>query len=105
MLYVGIKRLYYSNFYSEISDSRTAISYLKELPPEKLFNIGLELGLTFDTLKKLSTENFCEEMVTAWLSKEDGVANVGIPTWKFLGAILQKQNLSKVTEMIRKGVV
>ena len=88
-----------------MADSNTALGYLKELPPEKLFNIGIELGLTFDTLKKMDTDKFCEEMVTAWLSKKDGVANVGIPTWKSLGGILQKQNLSKVTERIRKGKV
>ena len=51
----------------------------------------------------MSTEKIHDEMVLAWLSKKDGVTNVGTPTWKSLGAVLQKLNLNQVTETIQKG--
>ena len=86
-----------------LGDSKTAIDYLKDVPIGSIVNIGLTLGVTFETLRKMSTEKIHEEMVIAWLSKKDGVATTGIPTWKSLGAALQKVNMSQITKVILRG--
>ena len=87
----------------ELSDVNMAIRYLNDLPVGRMVNIGLSLGLNYETLRKMSAEKIHNEMVKAWLTKKDNVATVGIPTWKSLGAALQDNNLSKVAETIRKG--
>ncbi len=86
-----------------LGDSETAMSYLEDLSIGDKINIGAGLGLTYETLRKKSTEKFHEEMVKAWLLKKDSVATVGIPTWKSLIAVLQEKNFTHVINRIHKG--
>ena len=88
-----------------LEDSKTAEKYLKDLSIGKVIDIGLSLGLFYETLQSMDVENIHEEVAIAWLSKKDNVRNIGRPSWKSLRAVLQKMNLSKVLEMIERGTL
>lgn len=87
----------------EQCDKEVIVSYLQGISVEKMVSVGFSLGLTFETLQKMSTEKIHDEVIKAWLLKKDGVTNVGIPTWKSLGVVLQKHGLSTVAKTIQKG--
>lgn len=87
-----------------MNDSKTAIKYLKDLPIGTIVTLGLDLGLSYDTLRAMTPENIYKEMVVAWLSKKDNVVTTSIPTWKSLIASLKKVNDgSKIIKAIEKG--
>ena len=88
-----------------MSDKALAVDYLKELNYDEVGNIGLALGLSFATLRSLSTEDYHNEMVKAWLSRIDKVAVTGTPTWKLLGAELQKMGKAEIASKIMKGII
>ena len=79
--------------------------YLQEYGIEKVGDIGLDLGLSFATLRSLSPEKFREEAIEAWLQKKDKVEErSGAPTWKSLGGVLQKMGCTEAAEKISKGI-
>ncbi len=58
------------------------VYYIQEYGIEKVGDIGLDLGLSFATLRSLSSEKFREEAIEAWLQKKDKVEErSGAPTW------------------------
>ena len=60
------------------------MDYIKTLTVDEIGEIGLALGLSFATLRSLSTSNYHDEMVRAWLTRKDNVTATGVPTWKLL---------------------
>ena len=58
-------------------------------------NLGLELGLYYPTLRRISGErqdntNECKlEMLVAWLQQWDNVPQNGVPSWTVLQAALR----------------
>ena len=81
------------------------MDYLKSLTIDEIGDIGMAVGLSFATLRSLSPDNYHSEMVKAWLSRLDNVAATGTPTWKLLGAELQKMRKIEITERIMKGLL
>ena len=79
------------------------MDYLRSLTVDEIGEIGLALGLSFATLRSLSTSNYHEEMAEAWLTSKDNVAATGVPTWKLLEAQLQKMGKVEIAERIIKG--
>ncbi len=80
------------------------VYYLQEYGIEKVGEIGLDLGLSFATLRSLSSEKFREEVIEAWLQKKDKVEErSGAPTWKSLGGLLQKMGCTEAVKKISKG--
>ncbi len=78
--------------------------YLQEFGIDQIGEIGLDLGLSFATLRLLSSEKFREEVIEAWLQKKDRVEErSGAPTWKSLKDVLQKRGLTEAAEKILKG--
>ena len=56
---------------------------INELTPQQVLKLGQELGLYRSRLKKMSQEDIHGDMVQAWLTKMDGVPDVGgDPTWR-----------------------
>ena len=86
-----------------IADKSLAVDYLKSLNFDEIGAIGMALGLSFATLRALSADNYHDEMVKAWLARKDDVATTGTPTWKLLGAELQKMRKSDIADRITKG--
>lgn len=82
------------------------MDYLESLSVDEIGAIGMALGLSFSRLSHLiSADNYHREVVKAWLSKLDNVAATGVPTWKLLGAQLQRMRLTEITDRIMQGGV
>ena len=79
-------------FYTGIADLFQVKQCLKDVVHWK--DLGLALGLFFPTLQKIDTAqrgvvNACmQEMLAAWLNKQDNVAKVGTPSWHTLKTAL-----------------
>ena len=59
--------------------------YLTSLKKEELVHVGLRLGLHYLTLKKMSPESLLNDMVNAWLRRDDDVIEgSGEPSWESL---------------------
>lgn len=62
---------------------------LKSLDQGSLIRVGEALGLGYPTLEKMT--KLREEMVAAWLNRQDNVLkNSGEPTWSSLADALDK---------------
>ena len=64
-------------------------NYLKNLEDHQICDVGGALGLAYNVLKK--SRKFPEDVVAAWLRKEDYVIKMsGEPTWSTLVDALRK---------------
>ena len=70
---------------------------LRDLNNEQLRNIGRRLGLSNNTVNNCfdsSTDSYCSEMLTAWMSERDDVTECGGATWENLRRALQDEGLN-----------
>ena len=80
-----IHLLHISLIYSAIGDLIEVTNYLLDLQHDNIYNLGLTLGLYQPHLKKIETsKTFRDDVIAAWLQKEDQVLKIGIPTWDSL---------------------
>ena len=62
--------------------------YLMDLDNEQIVQVGLALGMNYAKLKRM--RSLPDDMVAAWLRREDDVLEVsGVPTWKVLSEALK----------------
>ena len=55
-----------------------------------IHSLGISLGLYHCHLKDMrSSETFRDDMIDAWLQKEDNVLKRGVPTWETLTKALR----------------
>ena len=59
--------------------------YLKQFSNDELINVGVQLGLSYSTLNRMSSGSLLNGMVHAWLRADD---DVGEPSWEALCAAL-----------------
>ena len=64
--------------------------YLRELDRAALTKLGLDLGISYDRLRRIDSQNFLEDMLAAWLQRVDQVQQRGTPTWKRLMKCLKR---------------
>ena len=77
--------LHLSLIHTAIGDLVEVTNYLLDLQHDDIYNLGLTLGLYQPHLKKIETsKTFRDDVIAAWLQKEDQVLKMGIPTWKNL---------------------
>ena len=77
-----IHLLHLSLIHSAIGDLAKVTDYLLDLQHDDMYNLGLTLGLYQPHLKKIETsKTFRDDVIAAWLQKEDQVLKIGIPTW------------------------
>ena len=82
--------------FTAIGDLVDVTDYLLELGDVDLYNLGLILGLNQPRLQNLiSSKTFRDDMIAAWLRKEDQVAKRGMPTWETLVKALRHPRLGK----------
>ena len=80
------------------------IDYIKDLKAGQIIALGLSLGLSYETLTSVKSEDIPSEMVTAWLSRKDYVMKTsGDPSWKSLKEALLEIGVTDVANMIMKG--
>ena len=73
-------------------------SYLHVLQKSQMIRLGLVLGLNYDKLKgKMDSPLFHEEVIAAWLWKEDYVTKNAkrMPTWANLVAALKDNTVQE----------
>ena len=66
--------------------------YLDDLEITHIYNLGLVLGLSQSKVKKMKvSDTFLDDVLAAWLRREDDVEKRGLPSWKTLvGALRHK---------------
>jgi len=58
-----------------------------DVEPLQIYNLGLVLGLSQQRVKgwlDSQAATFLDDVITAWLKREDMVVKKGAPTWKTL---------------------
>ena len=57
----------------------------------QIYNLGLVLGLRHSKLKTMmDSATFCDDVIAAWLRKEDEVLERGKPSWTVLVDALKR---------------
>ncbi len=78
----------------------TVIKYLSTLSPAEIMKVGTKLGLDYAHLKRMKQESLPEEMVHAWLRRDDHVRET---TWNSLIRALESLGHNSIAFNIRKG--
>ena len=75
------------------------VTYLRDLDRQQICDLGGALGLTYSNLEKMRV--FPDDMVAAWLRREDSVISVsGEPTWRRLVQALKRVGQGGVANKI-----
>ena len=85
-----------SHIHTAIDDVFEVTNYLLDLKPTDIHNLGLTLGLNHPHLKNMaSSETFRDDIIAAWLQKEDQVTKRGVPTWETLVKALRHPRVNQ----------
>jgi len=85
-----------SFIYTVLEDHFEVTEYLLDLKEADIHHLGLTLGLHYDRLKSMSgSKTFLDDMIAAWLKKEDQVLKRGVPTWKTLVKALRHRRVNQ----------
>ena len=77
-------------------DSFEITEYLIDLEKNDIYNLGLALGLSQHKVKaKKDSDTFLDDVITAWLQKEDQVIRMGEPSWAVLVSALQHHRVGQ----------
>ena len=80
-----------------IDDLDEVTNYLLNLEKTDIHNLGITLGLHFPRLKTMrDSETFRDDMIAAWLQKEDQVTKKGVPTWETLVKALRDRRVNQI---------
>ena len=67
-----------------------------DLEKTDVYNLGLVLGLSQHKVKaKKDSDTFLDDIITAWLRKEDQVIKMGEPSWTVLVSALQHRRVGQ----------
>ena len=86
----------FSFIHVAIEDHLEVTDYLLDLGKTDIHNLGLTLGLHHRHLKTMGdSETFRDDMIDAWLQKEDQVLKRGVPTWENLVKSLRDRRVNQ----------
>ena len=86
-----------------MADHYAITKHLRDLSNEELIGVGGALGLLYPHLRRMSP--FLEEMVAAWLNREDNVLSAsGEPSWASLIKALQDIDQPGIAKKIAEGM-
>jgi len=70
--------------------------YLISLNKTDIYNLGLVLGLSqHKVVAKMDSRTFLDDIITAWLRKEDQVIKTGEPSWTVLVSALKHRRVGQ----------
>ena len=77
---------YFSLPFSGEDDLLDVTDYLHNMDKTHIYNLGLVLGLTQTKVKNMkeTSDTFLDDVITAWLRREDKVPEKGEPSWTVL---------------------
>ena len=85
-----------SFMFTAINDLLDVSDYLINFGPTDIYNLGLTLGLSHVRLRNMrDSDTFREDMIAAWLQREDQVTRRGVPTWNTLVRALQNPRVNQ----------
>ena len=80
-----------------IDDLVDVTSYLLNLGSTHIYNLGLTLGLNQPHMKNMmGSQTFRDDMIAAWLQREDQVIRRGVPTWRTLVRALRDRRVNQI---------
>ena len=82
--------------HTAIDDLYEITDYLLNLGQTNIYNLGLALGLNQPRVKNMrDSETFRDDVIAAWLQKEDQVTRRGVPTWESLVKALRDHRVNQ----------
>ena len=85
-----------SFLFTAIDDHFDVTSYLLDFGQADIYNLGLTLGLNHLRLKRMKdSDTFRDDMIAAWLQREDQVTRRGVPTWRTLVKALRDRRVNQ----------
>ena len=91
--------------YPAIKDLLEVTNYMLDLQQNDMYNLGIVLGLNQPRLKDMkASDTFRDDVIAAWLRREDQVNERGVPTWKTLVTALRhpRVNQNGVADKVAK---
>ena len=71
--------------------------YLLDMGKNHIYNLGLVLGLTHTKVTSMKdSDTFRDEVIAAWLRKEDNVTKKGEPSWTVLISALKHRRVGQI---------
>ena len=87
---------YFSLPFSGEDDLLDVTDYLHNMDKTHIYNLGLVLGLTQTKVKaKKDSDTFLDDVITAWLRREDKVSEKGEPSWTVLANALKHRRVGQ----------
>jgi len=81
---------------SDDEDFLEITQYLMQMEKTHVYNLGLILGLSQHKVKAMKdTDTFLDDVITAWLRKEDRVIKRGEPSWTVLVSALKHRRVGQ----------
>ena len=76
-----------------MSDHFAVCQYLRDVPDEAIRTLGTALGLNYPKVQKM--KSLPEDMVAAWIRREDNVLDNGDPTLRKLAKALKEPGIGQ----------
>ena len=71
--------------------------YLLDMENKHIYNLGLVLGLARIKVETMKTsDSFLDDVISAWLRKEDHVKEMGEPSWTVLIKALKHRRVGQI---------
>ena len=81
---------------SATEDFLEVTEYLIDMPKTDVYNLGLVLGLSqHKVAANMDSKTFLDDVISAWLRKEDQVIKKGEPSWTVLVSALQHRRVGQ----------
>ena len=88
--------LHLSLIHAAIGDLLEVTNYLLDFGKTDIHNLGLTLGLHYPHFTKMGgSETFIDDVIAAWLRKEDQVLKQGVPSWETLVKALRNRRVNQ----------
>ena len=83
--------------YTAFKNHFEVTEYLLDLKEADIHHLGLALGLDHRHLKSMrDSDTFTDDVIYAWLQKEDQVLERGVPTWQTLVKALRHRRVNQI---------
>ena len=83
-----------------MGDLLDIITYLRDLETHQCVSLGVAFGILHPKLSKMT--NFPDDVVAAWIRKEDDVLNRCLPTWRNLAKALEQVNQNGIADKVKR---
>ena len=93
-----------------IDDHYDVTNYLLYLGTTHIYNLGQTLGLNQPHVRSMrDSDTFRDDVIAAWLQREDQVTRRGVPTWRTLVGALRDRRVKQTgvadTIAAERGVI